>query len=200
MIKEKKKKLKEPLLYRLLWPLIWIVIRLVFRPKIVGKENIPNDTNVILAGNHTHNFDCVLLICSTKKIIHFLAKKELFKGIYNIFYKSMGCIPVDRSIHDKKALNNAIECLNNNMSIGIFPEGTTNKTNETILPFKIGSVKMAYETNTQIVPFIITGKYRFFRKGIRLEFFKPIKVENENLEIDNNRLMNIIKTELERNK
>lgn len=55
----------------------------------------------------------------------------------------MGCIPVDRKIHDENAKSEAIEVLKNNEVIGIFPEGTVNRTNDIILPFKYGAVSFA---------------------------------------------------------
>ena len=99
----------------------------------------------------------------------------------------MGIIPVNRKIHDKNALNSAIEVLNEDKVIGIFPEGTFNRTNNLILPFKIGAVKMAHDTNSKIIPFIITGKYRIFRKGITIKFLESINIGND-LDKENNRL------------
>jgi len=46
---------------------------------------IPSKGKIILAGNHTNNFDSVLLLATTKRQIHFLAKDELTKGIKKIF-------------------------------------------------------------------------------------------------------------------
>ena len=88
----------------------------------------------------------------------------------------MGIIPVNRSIHDKNALNKAIDVLNKDALIGIFPEGTINKTKDIIMPFKIGAVKMASETNASLVPFTIKNKYKLFRKSVIIEFYKPYKI------------------------
>ena len=122
-----------------------------------------------------------------------MAKKELFKSKFtNFFFRSMGCIPVDRKIHDKNAKNEAVEVLKNNEVLGIFPEGTVNKTNNLILPFKYGAVSFAKKTDSYIVPFAITGKYKLFRKSIKITYGKPYKVKQE-LEIENNRLMKIVK-------
>ena len=52
-----------------------------------------------------------------------------------------------------------IDTLKEDKVIGIFPEGTINRTDDIIMPFKIGAVKMAYETNSEIVPFAITGDF-----------------------------------------
>jgi 1-acyl-sn-glycerol-3-phosphate acyltransferase len=81
--------------------------------------------------------------------------------------------------------------------IGIFPEGTINRTDDIIMPFKIGAVKMAKETNTKIVPFVITGEYKAFKKNIAIEFLKPIEIKSDNLTKENEKLMKIISKKLE---
>ena len=191
--------MKEPLLYKITRPIITILFFLLYRPIIEGKENIPKNKRVVLAGNHTNNLDCILLISSTKRCIHFLAKDELMKGIKKVIFKNMGIIPVNRRIHDKKALNNAIETLKEEKVIGIFPEGTFNKTKELILPFKIGAVKMSHDTKTPLVPFTITGEYKILKKSIKLTYYKPIEI-SDNLTEENEKLMNIIKKELRKEK
>ena len=59
--------------------------------------------------------------------MHFLAKKELWRGFKKILFANMGLIPVDRSKKDHNSLVKAEEYLNNECLIGIFPEGTTEK-------------------------------------------------------------------------
>jgi 1-acyl-sn-glycerol-3-phosphate acyltransferase len=168
----------------------------LYRPKIVGKNNIPKKGRVVLAGNHTNNMDCAILMCSTKRCIHFLAKEELFKGLFGWFFKSMGLIPVKRKTHDGKALPVAITYLENEKVIGIFPEGTINRGDGVILPFKIGAVKMSHDANSKIVPFVIKGKYRIFRKGPTITFFEPFEVKNDNLDEANEEFMKLISDKL----
>ena len=189
--------MKEPLLYRIVRPIINLFVHLVFRPTYIGLENIPKSGRFVLAGNHTNNFDCVLLISSTKRVIHYLAKDSLTKGILGPIFKAMGIIPVNRSIHDKGALKSAINTLQEDKVIGIFPEGTINRTDDIIMPFKIGAVKMAKETDSQIIPFIITGQYKPFKKSVTIEFLKPIKIKSDNLTKENEHLMEIVATKLE---
>ena len=71
--------LKEPILYRIVRPIITFLFYILFRPKIIGREYIPKSGRVVLAGNHKNNLDCILLISSTNRVIHFLAKDELLK-------------------------------------------------------------------------------------------------------------------------
>lgn len=171
---------------------------LVYRPIIIGRENIPKDGSVVLAGNHTNWKDPLLLISVVNRPIHFLAKIELFKGLIGAVVKLMGCIPVDRKIHDKSALTSAVEVLNNGEVIGIFPEGTINRTKDIVMPFKIGAVKMAEETKSVIVPFVITSKYNagFRKRRIQIEFLKGMKISSD-LDSENKKLMKSVASKLE---
>jgi len=188
----------EPFLYRFLKPLIKIFMIVSFRPKYIGLENIPSDGRCVIAGNHTCIFDPLLVMGCTKRTVHFLAKDQLYKGLYGVIFRHMGIIPVNRKIHDKDALLKAKEGLSEDKLIGIFPEGTVNKIDETIMPFKIGAVKMAHDTDSIIVPFVIKGKYKIFGGNLSIEFLKPFRITSDDLDTENKKLMAIIKTSLER--
>lgn len=180
------------ILYRIVRTLGYPIFLLLYRPEFEGRNNIPKSGSVILAGNHTNNLDAAIMLAGPTRVVHMLAKKELFKSkISNAFFRSMGCILVDRKIHDENAKSEAIEVLKNNEVIGIFPEGTVNRTNDIILPFKYGAVSFAKKTGAYIIPFTITGKYKLFRRSIKITYGKPYKVTDD-LEIENKKLMNII--------
>lgn len=185
------------LFYRIVRPIVRFLFLSLFRPRIKGIENIPKNENYILAGNHTKWLDPVMLVAIVKDEIHFLAKDSLFKGITKPIVKGMGAIPVNRKIHDHQALENAINALRKGAVIGIFPEGTINREKkEPTLPFKIGAVKMANTTNTKIIPFVITGKYKVFSSAITIEFLKPRTISN-NLDLENEKLRDEINKKLE---
>ncbi len=188
-------KIKDTVFYKVVKPLVVFLVYLLYRPKVIGRENIPKTGRVLLAGNHTKWLDPVVLVAVQPRVIHFLAKIELFHGFTKWIVKGMGCVPVNRKIHDKDALQGAIDYLNNDLCVGIFPEGTINKTDEVIMPFKIGAVKACSETNTKLVPFVITGKYKIFRKNVKIEFLKPMTISND-LEKSNQELMNKISEKL----
>lgn len=187
--------MKEPLLYRLVRRPLRFCFKAIFKPSIVGKKNIPESGRIILAGNHTNYLDCLLVGSAPERCVHYLAKDELMKGPLKYIFKGMGIIPVNRRQKDKAALENAENYLNDEKVIGIFPEGTINRTEDIIMPFKFGAVKMAKDTDTAIVPFVITGKYKPFKRNVKIKFFEPMKV-GEDLEEANNKLMDIVSTEL----
>ena len=198
MTEKKKEKYKygDRWFYTFIKPLLIFLIYLLYPPKVKGRENIPKEGAIVFAGNHTKWVDPEMICAVVKKRqVHFLAKQELFHGLAHIVTWGMGAIPVNRKIHDHGALDNAIEGLKNGLSIGIFPEGTINRTDDVIMPFKIGAVKMAKEADVPIVPFVITGEYKIFRGGETIEFLKPIKV-GKDLDKSNKELMDIISKKL----
>ena len=94
------------------------------------------------------------------------------------FFKDMGCIPVDRKVKNELDKKEEIKLLNEGLVLGIFPEGTRNRTSELLLPFKYGAVSLAAKTGAYIVPAGITGKYKF-RGKIKVKYGKPFKVSND---------------------
>ena len=166
------------------------LFKVYYRPKIENKESIPKNGPIIIVCNHKHVYDQCLAIIATKRPIHYMAKKEYFDGKFAWFFKLVGCIPVNRSIHDSNAKDKAITILKNGGAIGLFPEGTRNKTNDTLLlSFKFGAVSMAQKTNATIIPSALTGDYKFHSKNLIIRFGKGFKVPKDmDLKEANNRL------------
>ena len=189
--------MKDPIFYKITRPILAIFIKLN-RPTIIGKEIIPKEGRVILAGNHTSYLDPLLVAYGTKRCVHYFAKDSLYKGIKKPIFKGLGIIPVNRKIKDKNSLYKGIDVLNNDLVVGIFPEGTINKTDDIVMNFKFGAVKMAYETNSKIVPFSITHKYKFLKKSVKIEYGKPYNVSSD-LKKENDILMKKVKTMIIKN-
>ncbi|MDO4963287.1 MAG: lysophospholipid acyltransferase family protein [bacterium] len=152
--------MKEPIFYKIVRPLLFLFTKLKFRPIVINKENIPKSGRVILAGNHTNNYDCFTLGVTTKRCIRYVAKSSLMKGFKGIIFKGLGIIPVNRNIKDKSVIPTCVRYLEKEAIIGIFPEGTINRTNDIIMPFKKGAIVMSLRSNCPIVPFAINGNYK----------------------------------------
>ncbi|MCI2042071.1 MAG: 1-acyl-sn-glycerol-3-phosphate acyltransferase [Bacilli bacterium] len=184
-----KKRFKGEIGYSLLTPIMRVLFRLYYNPKIINKEVIPKEGPILIVGNHKHIYDQCLTIMATKRVIHYMAKKEYFDGKMAWFFKLVGCIPVDRSIKDHNATDKALKVLNSGGAIGLFPEGTRNKTkNVFLLPFKFGTVSMAKKTNATIIPFGLTGDYKFRSKNLTIRYGTPFKVGEMDLDDANKKL------------
>ncbi len=180
---------KVPFLYKFGKLILGPIFKWYYHPTIIGKENIPQDGSILIVGNHKHLYDQCLTIIATKRGIHYMAKREYFDDKkVACFFKGTGCISVDRSKKDEHATDLALSVLKDGGAIGLFPEGTRNKTESFLLPFKFGAVSMAKKTDSYLVPFGITGDYKFRSKNLTIRYGNPFKVNNMDLEEANNKL------------
>ena len=166
------------------------LLKVLYRPKAVGTENIPEEVPIIFAGNHRHAFDPVVVMTHTKRFVHYMAKETLFKGFHGFLFNQIGLIKVYRTKNNPEAIESAVNLLKDGGTLGIFPEGTRNRTNEELLRFKHGAVTIAKKSNSKIVPFAIKGEYKLFSNKLIIEFGKPIDVSNMELEEANDYIRN----------
>lgn len=166
-------------LYNIIRSLCIGISKILFKSKIEGIENIPEEGPVMLCSNHISNWDPILLIAHQKRKIFYMAKEELFKNrLLNKFLRAIGTFPVSRGKGDKSALNNSIEIIKKGEVLGIFIEGTRSKNGEFLKP-KSGAGFIAYESKCNVLPVCITyNKNKKIRKEVIISFGETIKFED----------------------
>jgi len=135
------------------------LLRTVFRPWVVGAENIPEKGGVILAGNHLSFIDSVFLPLVIQRRIFFLAKSDYFhgKGLGGFFMKSFmngtGMLPIDRSggKASEASLNTGLKVLHQGEVLGIYPEGTRSPDGK-MYRGRTGVARMILEGRVPVVP------------------------------------------------
>jgi 1-acyl-sn-glycerol-3-phosphate acyltransferase len=182
--------MKESILYKLLRPIAKLYVKVLIRPTYYGLENIPKEGASLLVGTHLNTTDSLLLMSTTRRPIHFLAKKELWEFPKVLIMGHMGLIKVDRNNKSPQSLIEARKYLEDDKVVLIFPEGTLEKDDKKILPMKIGAFKLAYDTNTPIIPFAIKGTY--YKKGLSIKFGKPYYVSSD-LDKERDKFIEVIK-------
>ena len=182
------------ILYKTFRFILTPIFKLYFNPTIIGKEKINKEGALLLVGNHKHALDPLLVDACTNRIVHALAKSELFDSPFGFFFKAIGAIPVYLDA-DKNpdALNSGIKALKEGSLINISPEAARNYTNEILLPFKKGAVIMSIETDTKILPYCIVGDYKFRSKNLKIIFGDYISFETKDIDEANQILFESIK-------
>ena len=191
---ENKEKFVSPTIYKVARPFLKALFYFLFQPRIKGKENIPKEGGAVIAGNHVFVFDPALIGCCTKRCMHFLAKAEIYNTKFiSYLMNKAGMIPVHRQRKDHAALEAAEEYLKAGALIGIFPETTLIKPKGVrILPFRMGAIKMAYDTKVPIVPVSINGKYIPIFGRLQIVVHEPYYIESDDLEAEREKLIQII--------
>lgn len=145
--------------YRRFRKFVKVFMHIVYNIKVEGMENIPEDNNYILAGNHLNILDSWLLLALIDENLRFMVDKKLYRyKSWEAFFTRLGTFPIDPDKIDIKALKTLYKLIDSKEKIVIFPEGKTHSLKEDI-PFKPGVGKISEKKGTTIVPFGITGSY-----------------------------------------
>ena len=166
--------------------------KIIYRFKVIGKENIPKKGSVIFCGNHRNLLDAPLMEITCKRDdARFLAKEELTKNPYLAHLaKVFNVILVKRNDKDLGPMKESLKTLKQGGAIALFPEGTRNGLKKGIKP-KTGAAYFALNSDAKVVPVGIKGGEKPFKKAI-ITYGKPIDIETA--EIVTNKIMdNIIK-------
>lgn len=168
---------------------------------VTGIDNIPTDSNYILAGNHLHILDSWLLLTYNDDYVRFMVDNKLYRyKLWEWFFKKLGTIGTTPDNMDIKSLKDTINLLKSGENIAIFPEGHTHDK-DTHLEYKPGVARISRITNVPIVPFGIYGSYKPFN-SLSLNIGEAInykQVDLPNNEIDKDletRIKSLIKREM----
>lgn len=162
--------------YQFAKSVVFTVLKPIYRMDVIGIENFPQDGGILLCSNHIDNLDPPIVgICSPRPV-NFMAKEELFEvPILKSILPKVHAFPVKRGLSDRQALRTAINTLKEGKVVGLFPEGTRNKTGKLGKGFS-GAGFFALRGNANVMPCAIIGPYKPFRK-IKVVFGKPIDIE-----------------------
>ncbi|ARF60471.1 MULTISPECIES: 1-acyl-sn-glycerol-3-phosphate acyltransferase [Streptomyces] len=159
------------------------VLRLLFRPRIEGLDNIPEDGAAIVAGNHLSFSDHFLMPAILKRRITFLAKAEYFTGpgvkgrLTAFFFRSAGQIPVDRSGKDagQAAIREGLGVLAKGELLGIYPEGTRSHDGR-LYKGKVGVAVMAITAGVPVIPCAMLGTFEIQPPGQKIPKIKQVAI------------------------
>ncbi|MER6448938.1 1-acyl-sn-glycerol-3-phosphate acyltransferase [Streptomyces venezuelae] len=159
------------------------LLRLLFRPRIEGLENIPEEGAAIVAGNHLSFSDHFLMPAILKRRITFLAKAEYFTGpgvkgrLTAFFFRSAGQIPVDRSGKNagQAALREGLGVLAKDELLGIYPEGTRSHDGR-LYKGKVGVAAMALGAGVPVIPCAMVGTFEIQPPGKKLPKIRRVTI------------------------
>ena len=152
---------------------IIIECKILYRYKLLGKENIPNDGAVIYCGNHRNYLDPQLIVITAQRHVRFIAKDELGKNkLFNALGNLFNVIRVKRDSKDITAIKESLKTLKQGEAIALFPEGTRNGL-EKGEDVKEGAAFFALRTGAKVLPIGISGGEKIFKKAT-IKYGKPL--------------------------
>jgi 1-acyl-sn-glycerol-3-phosphate acyltransferase len=146
--------------YRLGCWLSWLIGRILFRLETHGMERIPAQGGFLLVSNHASYLDPPLVGCLVPRVVHNLAKSELFGvPVLGWMCRAVKAMPIRRGGVDREAMKLCVQILKSGKVVVLFPEGTRTQDGEMQTP-RAGAAMIAVMAGVPCVPAYIDGTFR----------------------------------------
>ena len=159
------------------------IARVIWRPVIEGRENVPRTGPVILASNHLSFIDSMVIPLVAPRRVLFLAKAEYFTGtgvrgaLNRWLFTSLGSIPVERDDTStaQASLDAALAVLRRGEAFGIYPEGTRSRDSR-LYRGRTGMAWLALTAGVPVVPVALEGTQHIQPVGTRFPRIRKVTV------------------------
>lgn len=165
---------RKTLTYRVVAGLLTGLAWLLFRPTVIGRENIPLHGPVLIAPIHRSNVDFAFTLFMSPRKVFFMAKDSIFRVVLlGPLVRHLGAFPVRRGAADRESMTLAEAVLRRGNALVLFPEGTR-KEGLSVEPLHDGAMFVAARTGATVVPVGIGGSDRAMPLGARIP--RPAKI------------------------
>ena len=181
---EESERTKRPgFVYFLGYGIMAPIARLVFRPTITGRDNIPRSGRVILASNHLSFIDSIVIPLVAPRRVQFLAKSTYFTGtgftgfVSRTFFTSIGAVGVERGAGQaaQEALDAGRNILESDSAFAIYPEGTRSLDGR-LYKGRTGVAWLALTTGAVVVPVGLIGTQEIQPVGAKFPRIRKVTV------------------------
>ncbi len=182
---EESPAIKKPgAVYLLGRSLIAPVAKVIFRPTITGRENVPKTGPVILASNHLSFIDSIVIPITAPRRVQFLAKSHYFTGtgfkgwVSRNFFTSIGAVGVERGAGQaaQAALDQGKSILESGSAFALYPEGTRSLDGR-LYRGRTGIAWLALTTGATVVPVGLIGTEEIQPVGAKLPRIRKVTVK-----------------------
>jgi 1-acyl-sn-glycerol-3-phosphate acyltransferase len=151
------------------------VFYVLWKVEVEGRENIPTKGPAVLAANHQSFCDSFFLPLVVRRRVTYVAKSEYFEHWRTAwFFRAAGQIPMQRGGGDasQRALNTAMEVLDQGNLLAIYPEGTR-APDVRLHRGHTGVARLSLNCKVPIIPVGIVGTREVQPPGSR--FMRPFR-------------------------
>ncbi|MBQ8683883.1 MAG: 1-acyl-sn-glycerol-3-phosphate acyltransferase [Clostridia bacterium] len=154
------------------WTLAWVLLMLGYCTKVEGRDKLPHRPYLLVC-NHRSAFDPLCTVAALTDVdMVFVAKPGVFRiPVIGTILHRLCFLPIDRenARNAVTTIKRAAELVRDvNLCVGIYPEGTRNKTGDELLPFHAGSFKIAKLAGCPIVVATIRYEKHWLGKVVHL--------------------------------
>ncbi len=158
----------------------WALSRLMYRVKIIGRDNLPRHGPAVLVCNHVTFIDWLIVSAASPVPLRFVMHYSFINmPVARHVFKAAKLIPIAGAKEDAKVLDEAFDAiadaLNQGEVVCIFPEGKLT-TDGAMNAFRPGIEKIIARTPAPVVPMALVGMWgSFFSKATDKGFMKRLR-------------------------
>ncbi|RYZ24408.1 MAG: 1-acyl-sn-glycerol-3-phosphate acyltransferase [Chitinophagaceae bacterium] len=179
------------------------------RRRFRGRENFRKGQNYIIVCNHASYMDPPLSSPGIPGANKTIAKAEMMKiPLFGIIYRRGSVLVNRKSEESRKASYGKMRdvLVRLGLHMCIYPEGTRNRTGETLTRFHDGAFKLAVETGKPVIPATLFGSgkvlpnnksFYFWPHPVAMHFLPPVSPEGKTVEQLRDEVFAIMKQHLE---
>jgi len=143
-----------------------LLSRLIYRLRVTGNANIPDEGACVLVCNHVSFVDWFLIASGIKRPIRFVMHYKFWKiPFLKFIFKGAGVIPIAGKSEDEEILNQAMQEISLALRAGdmvcIFPEGKISADGE-LSAFRKGIEKIIEKDPVPVIPMTLKGMWGSF--------------------------------------
>ena len=160
----------------------WILVHLLYRIRLSGQHNIPDEGPAVLVCNHVSYVDALVIGGCISRPVRFVMYYKIFKiPVLSSLFRTAKAIPIAGAKEDPELLDQAFEAidaaLDRNEVVCIFPEGQLTRSG-VMGAFKSGIERIIARRPVPVVPMSLGGLWgTFFSRagnGVMRRLPKPL--------------------------
>jgi len=158
---------------------IWLLIHTLYRVRVNGLDNVPEEGAAILVCNHVSFVDALIIGGSIRRPVRFVVYHGIYKlPLLKFVFRTAGAIPIaprreDAALYER-AFNEMRQALDNGDLLCLFPEGGITRSGE-LESFRPGILTVLETHPVPVVPMALAGLWGslFSRHGGRALLKRP---------------------------
>lgn len=156
---------------------------LYFKLKIIGRENLKKIKGpLLIISNHTSYWDAILIhyVIPFRRLFFMTNSLTLNNKIISFILSLYGAYQIDKEDPKLEGVDLSIDKIKKGHIVVMYPEG---KIYKELHEFKKGAAIIASETNVDVLPVYVSGKYSFFKRT-KITIGNLIKIDSLNIKTD----------------
>ena len=139
----------------------WVLVNTLYRVRVDGTQNIPEEGAVLLVCNHVSFMDSLLLMANLRRPARFVMYYKIFNiPLLRFVFRTAKAIPIAGHKENSALLQKAYDAIDEALADGevvcIFPEGALTRDGQ-IATFRTGVEKILARRPVPVVPMALRG-------------------------------------------